>query len=88
MEELLGISNSGFSFTDTDLKDINSLIDYVNSNPTEVTTYIGIQNSICDPSRVRMIVPFLRNISVIDDSLFEENNGQFVLKKLLQHYNK
>ena len=88
MEELLGISNSGFSFTDTYLKDINSLIDYVNSNPNEVTTYIGIQNSICDPSRVRMIVPFLRNISVIDDSLFEENNGQFVLKKLFTRSSK
>ena len=79
MEELLGISNPGFSFTKQYLSDTYSLLAYVSGHQSETTTYVDLQNSLDNPGRVRMIVPFLRNMGIINASCFSRANSSFSL---------
>jgi len=75
MIQLYGISNAGFSFTHTYLLDIINLKKYVEKNKQRHDlTYADLQGQIENPSRVRMIVPFLRKIGIVNDSGFEEKN--------------
>ena len=75
MIQLYGISNPGFSFTHTYLLDIINLKKYVNKNKGKTNlTYADLQAQIDNPSRVRMIVPFLRKIGIINNADFDEKN--------------
>lgn len=71
MYKLIGIGNPGFSFTYTYLNNILNLIDEVEKckNRTDIT-YPKFQELLKDPSRIRMIVPFLRDIGIISDENF------------------
>lgn len=82
MVELHGVSNSGFSFSDTYLKNISDLTEYVQENLEKEVTYVDIQEYLGNPSRIRMIVPFLKHLNIIDKKFFEVNNTKFKLKEL------
>lgn len=82
MEKLYGISNSGFSFSDVYLNNIVILIKYCLNNKEKEMSYVELQQELGDPSRIRMIIPFLRYLDIIDSKLFSVNNYRFKLKDL------
>lgn len=71
MVQLYGISNAGFSFTHTYLLDIINLKKcvYINKGRQDIT-YADLQEQVGNPSRVRMIVPFLKKIGIISENAF------------------
>ena len=77
MYSLTGIGNPGFSFTKTYLDDIVVLVNYVNSNiDRDDLTYKKIQSELNNGSRIRMIVPLLKNMGIIDNvNFYSGRNG-------------
>lgn len=81
MWELLGIGNPGFSFTNIYLKDILKLVDTVKENSERIDiTFVDLQEMTDNPSRVRMIVPFLKDMGIISETNFVHKNQSIDLK--------
>ena len=77
MYSLTGVGNPGFSFTKTYLDDISVLVKFVNRNlDRRDLTYKRIQAELNNGSRIRMIVPFLKYMGIVDNVNFTgRNNG-------------